>query len=118
MIVAAIYVVVLVVILVSSSWAGQGWYLLSPNIGLDGDTLAESNSGKLLKDEPISKWHHEGAFDSAKECNRRLEENFQRVLAQWKDKEKMRATRPWLLDLFFGQAQAARCVATDDPRLR
>lgn len=52
--IAAIYGVV--VILVSPAWAGQGWYLLSPNIGLNGDTLAESKSGKLLTDEPISKW--------------------------------------------------------------
>ena len=96
--------------------AGSGWYLLSPRIGFDGKTVDDSKSAKTLGDEPLSKWHHEGSFDSARQCNAKRERNWQEAFDRLKLKDK--ATRPWVIDAFFVQAQSAVCIASDDPRLR
>jgi hypothetical protein len=100
----------------SVATAGSGWYLLSPMVAMDGKTAEDSKSAKVLADDPLSKWHHGGSFDSARECNAERERNWQKAFEQLKLKDK--ATRPWMFDAFFVQASAARCVASDDPRLK
>jgi len=96
--------------------ATAGWYLLSPIIALDGDSVEKSTSAKAVTDPPLSQWHHEGAFDSARECNAQRERNWQKDFALWREKDK--ASRPWLVEAFFMRSQAAVCIASDDPRLK
>src|SRR5262245_34736822 len=97
-------------------WAGQGWYLLYP----------PSTDGK----EPLGTWHQSGAYGSAESCERdRLRRIDSIKTAAAKDrlnakKAKTEAdVRQWkeIMELYedqYKQWVRARCIASDDPRLK
>ena len=85
--------------------------MLSPPVFTEGP-----REGEISFEAPYARWTQHGAFDSATECGagssvlaRRAKEAMQAMKAD--DKE----TR--ILRWFAVAAAAARCVATDDPRL-
>ena len=86
------------------AFAGQGWYLLSP-----------PKIPRVMEfDEkaPLERWEQHRAFDSAEDCERKL------------DGWRARAMDRFKLDgsienkYLIGSAIFSRCIASDDPRLK
>jgi hypothetical protein len=84
-----------------------GWYLIVPPTRVDREGLPEplpDKSGFFYDtDAPLSNWFNEGNFDSAAACAQSLSEL----------RHTPRATAADRI-----QESAAKCVATDDPRLK
>jgi len=104
--------------------AAGGWYLMEPPIDHD--------HGKALYEAPIAYWTQEGSFDSATQCEKGLSENFQwfaraKPLSEKQqerseaDFDAMMKWAPGTMRKSRGMGQAAalaaRCIASDDPRL-
>jgi hypothetical protein len=75
-----------------------GWYLMFP--------ILDPKSWRPIP-LPLSQWHNEGSYDSARECMQGRED----VINQFK-KDKM-PQPAWEAMVVLGQ-----CIATDDPRLK
>ena len=74
-----------------------GWYLIVPPF----------NKSGVLASTPISRWtHHEGSYDTARECG-------QGKQAMLDDLDKHPAFHDYSEAVIF-----ARCIASDDPRLK
>jgi hypothetical protein len=105
--------------------AEAGWYrLLPPTYRAEGekDDAYLTTIPKIDSTVPLSEWEHVQSFDTAAECeavNRRFLEDSQRIL-------KDAATTDWntlsiqdrVKRMLAIQNYGARCIATDDPRLR
>jgi hypothetical protein len=116
-----------------SAWGAGGWYLVAPPIDRLPADLNTSDWGrtfsevaaKLMKRIPLSEWVSYGAFDTAKECEAeratREKGNWDGV-HQFRDEEKKTKKKTGDLQMIMmREAQywgIARCVASDDPRLR
>jgi hypothetical protein len=91
-----------------------GWYLMTPPLNLAG--VPDSGA-------PISSWHNERSFDSARDCEEgkdtvlesRLEgaKRLEEIQIQ-KDPEGFAKYIRWTRSEFA----ASKCIATDDPRLK
>jgi hypothetical protein len=80
----------------------SGWYLLVPPI----------NSLRVDRSAPLSTWMQAGSFDSGAQCDERRLEGVQKINEQAKGSDDP-VTLAEQEQLTF-----ARCVATDDPRLK
>jgi len=84
-----------------------GWYLIVPPVRVDSKGSPEEQSDRsgfvYETDAPLSKWFNEGNFDSAAACDQ--------ALSQFR--HTPRATAADQI-----QELAARCIASDDPRLK
>jgi hypothetical protein len=90
-------------------FVGSGWYLITPPVGGN-----SSEDIAVQMRAPFSRWDIVGSYDTAAECRPILSQNAKATgapdwMSQASDIEK-RALKESVLD--------ARCVATDDPRLR
>jgi hypothetical protein len=101
--------------------AGQGWYLLTPpskDIGTLGETNTKMLQAELKKPNPspvivgaiwldlsapLRDWDHGGSFDSAAECE------------EYRLYAVKHTKKPPLTVASFS---TARCIASDDPRLK
>jgi hypothetical protein len=79
-----------------------GWYLLVPPI----------NSMRLDRTAPLPTWMQAASFDSAAQCDADRLEGLQKINEQAKDSRD-----PVTLNE-QEQLTFARCIATDDPRLK
>jgi len=52
----------------TSLWAADGWYLLIPPRSEYNERAAFLSGYKILDNAPLSQWAHQGAYDSASEC--------------------------------------------------
>ena len=92
--------------------AGLGWYLLSPPV-----YTAGPRQGEIALDASYPEWSQLGAFDSATECEigasdvrRKARESAVAMKGDDKETRQLRS--------FMAASAVARCVASDDPRLR
>jgi hypothetical protein len=93
-------------LLAASVFAGQGWYLLTP--------LKEGPEGIRA---PLTTWDHHGSYDTATDCEnslmRTVESRKQRIKEGTDDARKQKINQQILDRLTW-----ARCIASDDPRLK
>jgi hypothetical protein len=82
-----------------------GWYLMLPPIARLGDHLRPN------VDAAISEWEDTDSFDSASQCHDGINDL---VRARQTSKFTVESERP----LAIWQAQLAKCIASDDPRLK
>ena len=83
-----------------------GWYLMGP--------LVDQKAGKIVYEAPLTYWEHEGSFDTAAECERKRKDNL-RLMTNLRMNSTDRSPGSYLgLD----SALAAKCIASDDPRLK
>src|SRR5262249_28516124 len=107
--------------------AGAGWYLVEPPVYLvdeKGNPLDDAWTvpPKTGSGAPLSEWEHRNSFDSAADCEtvrmRRFDEA-KRVLASavpggW----GAMSAETRVKRVLAGQTLAARCIASDDVRLK
>jgi hypothetical protein len=105
-----------------------GWYLIEP---------IPDRDGKLLYEAPLTYWEQEGSFDTAAECQRerewwtreleRIEQKERKKSEAQKEREEtemdaMSKSQPGTArksrGLGLKAADAAKCIASDDPRLK
>lgn len=119
---------VIVLLIANPATAGQGWYFLVPpqdrvfpGLGSrPGSTFSEM-AATLMKEIPLSEWVAYKAFDTAKECEAERD-----ARSGWWSQQSSRAIQkrpPDLKEVDLAAEQMtywgmARCVASDDPRLR
>jgi hypothetical protein len=84
-----------------------GWYLMVPPIA--------SRTGPINRDALLEKWETWFAFDTAAECQARIKTIANAAIGRLKAQPVAIATEQRISDL---QAISARCVASDDPRLK
>ena len=96
--------------------AGIGWYLLTPPFENDGPRAFQ-----LQSESPLGRWDHVRAFDSAAVCETERAnesaiavETLRKVMKEANTNEK--ATR--VVILMLNAKMSAKCIASDDPRLR
>jgi hypothetical protein len=99
-----------------------GWYLMvPPQLVVGGRVLSYDLNA------PFSKWEQGGSFDSAEECNRGwaqhldLANNLANAPTSEHDLRKYGVTRKQDKVFSYVQIEAARmarCIASDDPRLK
>ena len=95
----------------TSALALVGWYLMTPPI---------STSGSLNTDGPLSAWVEDSAHDSASACEQMKAEMLYATAAARSlfpdsaENKHGRATLALNNDRYLN----ARCIATDDPRLK
>jgi hypothetical protein len=88
-----------------------GWYLLQP---------PRSAPGKFDASAPLSKWEQDSTHDSSAACEQAklamvyVSEMLLTSLRKSSESEHTRANVQFILRRYF----AARCIATDDPRLK
>jgi hypothetical protein len=97
-------------------FAGQGWYLLIPSTPRD-------SAGQLTVEvaAPFHRWEHVDSYDSAAEC--RAEMFARKRIASERAAEVGRSpdARTQVADgvrAIFIAWERARCIASDDPRLK
>jgi hypothetical protein len=88
-----------------------GWYLMSPPLSPDGK--------RVVGYAPLSEWQIGESFDSAAECEQALSDG---IKANRKLAEEVGNCRPvpgtTCDDVLLHDAALAKCIATDDPRLK
>jgi len=67
----------LVVFYLTTAWASQGWYLLTPPLILDKDSEIQ-----VSVSEPFSKWVIRDAFDNVAECKTYKENEIKKAVKQ------------------------------------
>jgi len=99
-----------------SAQAGMGWYLMTPPFESEGPKAFQ-----LQAEAPIHRWDQVRAFDSAAICeHERAKERatavqtLGKVVKEGDTNEK--ATR--VVILLLNAKMAAKCIASDDPRLQ
>ena len=91
-----------------------GWYLMMPPIKGNLPDL------KTDTDAPLSRWQQRGAYDTAKACEEKLEV-LQGADGLTEAESKLSAGKNVTakeLQILSAPINYARCVATDDPRLK
>jgi hypothetical protein len=101
---------IVMLLALSNARAGQAWYLLTP------PWYGPVRQRIYDTDAPLKKWTHVQAYDTAKECENEIDLGLKRSENRLKsaktDKENLVAK--WTLEAL----QLARCIASDDPRLK
>ena len=98
-------ILILSLLLTSPALAGQGWYLLYPNLDLM--KFAPNADWSQLKD-----WSQGGAYDTAEQCE---QNRFQWIQRAKKEDAKV-PKKDQVKELTI--ATSSRCIASDDPRLK
>ena len=111
-----------------------GWYLLSPPPEINPKTGLPTGDTNLLA--PFKSWSNFGSFDSAKECTAQKWSNFTLLLKisekpdgvhlteqeeEHIDRDILKKPKGWshaLRHFALYAAGDAKCIATDDPRLK
>src|SRR5579862_345885 len=109
-----------------------GWYLMAPPPQIDPKTGLPTGHTNLLV--PFKYWENEGSFDSAKECSAEKWSNFSLLLKlsekpvhlteqqeEHIDRDILKRPKGWshaLGNCSLFRAGDAKCVATDDLRLK
>ncbi len=122
----AIRVASFLALLSTGAVAGQGWYLVAPpwdRIPTDIDdprkwpiTSWSEVVAKLLKRVPYSEWATYRAFDTAEDCEKERErriDNASKMLDRTRDLPARQAASDTMM-----YWSLARCLASDDPRLK
>ena|ERR1700722_9637964 len=91
----------------AAAFALLGWYLMVPPLA--------GRNGPLERDSLIAKRETLFAFDTAAECEARVETLTDAALGRVKAQPVANATKQRITDL---QVLSSRCVASDDPRLK
>jgi hypothetical protein len=84
-----------------------GWYLMVPPFIKVGERVVPESSA------PLSKWYWAGSFDSVDACERNQEREI--VKAQKRKLAQPATKRGRSVEMGFWEA---RCIASDDPRLK
>jgi hypothetical protein len=106
-----------------------GWYLMTP--------LIDHENGKVMVEALLHFWTQDGSFDSAKECDAQRIKDFQWMMnldrkesaksdaQREREDAKIDAELKWRpgtarknQGVGFRAAAEAKCIATDDPRLK
>ena len=92
-----------------------GWYLMTPPFISVGPNPRDASLDKSVPDSeaPLSKWQWSGSFDSVDACQREQEKEI--AEAQNRELALPVAERDRGVEMDFWEA---RCIATDDPRLK
>ncbi len=100
---------VAVALLVPVVAAAGGWYLLIPPV------VEERGEKHANRDAPLSSWRQHSAHATVKECEtarRQWDDDF------LKDSLDMYQRSPADTKVYLSVLIEARCIATDDPRLK
>ncbi len=117
------------------AWAACGWYLMVPPQSAYDKKAQYLESFKILSETPLSKWNHAGSFDSPDACELvkasrvraehsvydKAADGYRRLMGAKGVSEPERATARYLAEqdnANVNALMAARCIASDDPRLR
>jgi hypothetical protein len=97
--------------------AAVGWYLMAPPFSRD--------THEPINDAPLSKWSFDSGYDSAAECQgakaaktKSLSAKFAKASPAPHNPFRMHSGTAELARFLYMQILSARCVATDDPRLK
>ncbi|GBE38984.1 hypothetical protein BMS3Bbin08_01601 [bacterium BMS3Bbin08] len=124
---------IILLIMVTSLWAAEGWYLLVPPRSEYNENTSYLSGYKILDKKPLSQWGHQSAYDSASECEAvrnsllmveqnvysKSSEAYQKAIGEGADQAALKTQRyiteknnanVWAL-------MASRCIRSDDPRL-
>jgi hypothetical protein len=130
----ALLVVVVLLMVATSLWAAEGWYLLVPPLSEYNERADFLSGYKMLDNKPLSQWGQQGAYDSASVCE--AVRNSLLMVAQRTYSSSSEAylkavgekTDPVVLKMqrFITETNnanvmafmASRCITSDDPRLR
>jgi hypothetical protein len=129
---AALVAVLLLVVAMSS--AGGGWYLLVPPRSEYNERAQYLSGYKIFDRKPLSQWNHEGAYDTASECEAvraglmmteqgvysLSSDEYIKLVAAAADPVVVKLQR-YLTETNNARLLAfmgSRCAASDDPRLR
>jgi hypothetical protein len=114
--------------------ATGGWYLLIPLIGPYDEHSQYLQGYKILDTKPLSQWAHQGAYDSASECeavrdsqtrvahgyySKSNQDYISAVGAKTEDSAVLKHMR-WTTERANASVDAlmaSRCIKSDDPRL-
>ena len=112
--------------------AGGGWYLMLPPQTDYNKNALYFESIKVLVNTPVSKWYQEGAYDSSNACENSKTKYIRRALSDYGksfdefrrlDDLNVKGTDAKRIAVEHDHANherymAARCIASDDARLR
>jgi hypothetical protein len=106
-----------------------GWYLMTP--------LIDHDNGKVMVEAPLHFWTQDGSFDTAKGCDAQRGKDFQWMMnmerkesaksdeQRERDDARSDAEFKWKpgtarknRGIGLRAAEEAKCIATDDPRLK
>jgi len=87
-----------------------GWYLLEP--------IPDHKTNKTLYEAPLAYWETEGSFDRAVDCEQMRKGNVELMSNLRKKSFRPHTDQSPGSDLGLQGALAAKCIATDDPRLK
>ena len=92
-----------------------GWYLMAPPLIKVGPDPRDARRDRVVPDSdaPLLKWNWAGSFDSIDACQRKQEKEI--VKAQKLELAQPAAKRDRSVEMDFWKA---RCIASDDPRLK
>ncbi len=104
----------------------MGWYLISP------PTFSQERTGneKVLYEAPLAYWDIRESFDTAEECRRHRDNNAAAALKNSKTEDaqvdaQVDAMMKWqkgttrkALETDVSVEMSAKCIATDDPRIK
>ena len=113
--------------------ATGGWYLLVPPSSPYDEQSQYLQGHKVLDTKPLSQWTHQGAFDSAAECEAvrnsqvmvahnfysKSSEDYIKAVGSSKDAAILKHMR-WTTERANASVDAlmaSRCIKSDDPRL-
>jgi hypothetical protein len=91
----------------AAALASIGWYLMVPPLA--------GRNGPIERGSLLAKWETWFAFDTATECEARVKALEDSAFGRLKAQPVASATKQRISDL---QTVSARCVASDDPRLK
>jgi hypothetical protein len=105
----------ILVFVVSPAWAGQGWYLMMPPkaaVAGVSHTTTQAEFVRRMHETPLKNWDHWRSFDTARACEQKRDE--------WSDETKELFKQYGTDDsrLLHKAVSVARCIASDDPRLK
>ena len=89
------------------AFAGQGWYLLVPG--------SEAEADRLRPD--LRRWVQFGAYDAASDCQRGLERRSKEAEERRESPEASPFGKQAASEVYM-RLISARCIASDDPRLK
>ena len=115
--------------------AGSGWYLLVPPRTVYDKKAPFLQGIKILTDAPLSKWIHDSSHESVADCETwrssrilmehsvytRSADNYMRLLSEKGADEVLIAAQRSITESHNADVDAlnaARCIASDDVRLR
>lgn len=101
----------------AAALASVGWYLMAPPIAPDSHGHA---TGRVLNGLPLSTWEQLSSFDTAKGCEDYQWEQVTSMASTTTAAKKRAQSEEQLrrLDAAWGQIDLAKCIASDDPRLK